>query len=800
MATYFAPRSDIQDANGNPYAGAKAYFYRTGTTTTKAVYSNEAMTIPHAQPVVADASGRWPAIWMATDEAYSVVITSSADVPIYSADPHRPAISANEFVQLSAVVQRISSNPLMFGGVGDGVTNDYEAVQDAIDNASGTVDLLGLTYKINSQLLVPSNRRIINGTLDFSDCSDSIWVSLAGDLGDPVFLTSTIVTSDQLELASTTGLTSGDTLWLTADYNIDIDSIGTAKPGELVRIKSVGTPCVLTRNTYTTYPTGSQAQIEKLDPVHDVVFRDVLVTGSFGADSVAIQARYARDLEFHNCRFSGINGPSMELLTCQNVKIAQCTTFGAPDTTLGCMVNIADGSQDIVILGCTADYIDRGIIIGEDGASKGVIRNVMVGNCSFTGIQTAAVTLHRQASYVSIMGSEFHHCSNLCITSTGSKLTALGNHVRGNGVDGMIFVLYECQQHDNNTLTEGDDFLYISNNRASTSEVSLLEISFTPALAKDTTLVSVHDNVGFDDCILTSNGSSSHDLAELSICDNGGLDVISLDISGGNSIERLQISGNSMINNGGEILITSSGNISQTHIYGNDMGGTIELEEVFNVIVESNFCHGISISKTSLGEAVGGIVIRGNMITTDGTAFPIRVDGNEHVTTRVIISNNNITSVNTSEGISIEMDGDASFIISNNIIHMTGTGTSYPIRILAGSPAIISNSTITGNSIYNAVAGHGIYIQASGTGTYKSVVLNANAIEIINGGTWNDVRLSGAAVGSIDTVTVDGNCFAEGEYGLLIANTVRLVYDSNAHRSHSTGDVSGTPDVSGDNA
>ncbi len=61
------------DANGLPISGARLFFYRAGTSTKKDTYADSAKTIANANPVVADAAGRFGDIFMLTDELYKVV-------------------------------------------------------------------------------------------------------------------------------------------------------------------------------------------------------------------------------------------------------------------------------------------------------------------------------------------------------------------------------------------------------------------------------------------------------------------------------------------------------------------------------------------------------------------------------------------------------------------------------------------------------------------------------------------------------------------------------------------------------
>jgi hypothetical protein len=76
----------LSDGNGAPYAGAKANFYDTGTTTPKATYSDAGLTAINANPVVADANGRFADIYLVAGR-YKVVLTTSADVAIDTLDP-----------------------------------------------------------------------------------------------------------------------------------------------------------------------------------------------------------------------------------------------------------------------------------------------------------------------------------------------------------------------------------------------------------------------------------------------------------------------------------------------------------------------------------------------------------------------------------------------------------------------------------------------------------------------------------------------------------------------------------------
>lgn len=87
MANIFAPPSwQAIDASGNPISGARLYFYQSGTTTLLTVYQDNGATTPHANPVIADAAGRFPAIYTAVP-TYKVVLKDAGDVTIQTIDP-----------------------------------------------------------------------------------------------------------------------------------------------------------------------------------------------------------------------------------------------------------------------------------------------------------------------------------------------------------------------------------------------------------------------------------------------------------------------------------------------------------------------------------------------------------------------------------------------------------------------------------------------------------------------------------------------------------------------------------------
>ena len=55
--------------------------------------------------------------------------------------------------------------PQMFGAIGDGVADDTEAIQSALDSGEA-VDLMGKTYRVSSSIVMKDGQSIINGVLE----------------------------------------------------------------------------------------------------------------------------------------------------------------------------------------------------------------------------------------------------------------------------------------------------------------------------------------------------------------------------------------------------------------------------------------------------------------------------------------------------------------------------------------------------------------------------------------------------------------------------------------------------------
>lgn len=87
--TLFNPDfSRITDEHGRPVSGGLAYFYKSGAVPTlQAVYADNALLNPHTNPVVADAEGLLPAIYLNDALTYAVEFRDASSDTLRTADP-----------------------------------------------------------------------------------------------------------------------------------------------------------------------------------------------------------------------------------------------------------------------------------------------------------------------------------------------------------------------------------------------------------------------------------------------------------------------------------------------------------------------------------------------------------------------------------------------------------------------------------------------------------------------------------------------------------------------------------------
>lgn len=82
MASYLInPVQILFDANGKPVSGGKIYVYAAGTTSPSSLFSDVALTVPVANPIIADSAGRYLTPFLA-DGDYKIIVKDASDVTL----------------------------------------------------------------------------------------------------------------------------------------------------------------------------------------------------------------------------------------------------------------------------------------------------------------------------------------------------------------------------------------------------------------------------------------------------------------------------------------------------------------------------------------------------------------------------------------------------------------------------------------------------------------------------------------------------------------------------------------------
>lgn len=131
MAALFSnPEYRAFDDNGNPLPGALLNFYLTGTTTPTDTYTDNALTTPHANPVVADAGGQFPAIYLDPTTTYRAILEDALLVQQWDIDP------------LGTALDFQPGTVIMFNGLPAARDAAYPPAQwQVMDGTNGTFDL-----------------------------------------------------------------------------------------------------------------------------------------------------------------------------------------------------------------------------------------------------------------------------------------------------------------------------------------------------------------------------------------------------------------------------------------------------------------------------------------------------------------------------------------------------------------------------------------------------------------------------------------------------------------------------------
>lgn len=168
---FYLPSPTAFSSNGFAVPGALASFYLTGTATRTPIYTTAALDVEHSNPVVADAAGRFPVIFLDDAVTYRLVITDSAgssigvddDPYVAPASPSEIAagVAAAEEARLLAVVAALNYIATNAGGTTDGLANTVDGEKFGVISASGSTIAI---YRNDSGVATDLGFSFVSGT------------------------------------------------------------------------------------------------------------------------------------------------------------------------------------------------------------------------------------------------------------------------------------------------------------------------------------------------------------------------------------------------------------------------------------------------------------------------------------------------------------------------------------------------------------------------------------------------------------------------------------------------------------
>ena len=189
-------RQQFVNGVGAPYAGALLFSYAAGTTSKQNTYSDSTLATPNTNPVVADADGRFGAIYLDPSLVYKFVLSPSTDT-----DPPTGAVFTQDNVvtaqgQILTVLSKSAAYIVLVGDgedivlLADASTAAFTVtLYTAVGNGGRKIKIVKTDSSVNAVTVDPNWSQTINGltTVALSDQYESLilvsdgtnWVSLS---------------------------------------------------------------------------------------------------------------------------------------------------------------------------------------------------------------------------------------------------------------------------------------------------------------------------------------------------------------------------------------------------------------------------------------------------------------------------------------------------------------------------------------------------------------------------------------------------------------------------------------------
>jgi len=311
-------------------------------------------------------------------------------------------------------------NPVWFGAVEDGATNDRDAIQQAIDfgPTSGTLVKFtpGLFYDIGSSLTLKSNL-----TLDMY-AATLIWevddqlFTATGTEGSSTNLTANgTIGSNTVAVTSASGFSADGYIFITSTS----DPTGNGEIGEVHRIKSIaGNTITLVGQLWDTYNTADTASASPWTPITNVKLLGGTISGNTADTGTAIAIEWYRVSNFliKDMTFSKIAETAIGLYHCTEGRIEGNYIYGSAKTGLGYGVLTSGACSNIDIGHNHFAYVRHATTGGSSAGARGegAPHGINIHHNLFEDTSAAACDVHETT------GSDFQYNHNIFYRTNGT--------------------------------------------------------------------------------------------------------------------------------------------------------------------------------------------------------------------------------------------------------------------------------------------------------------------------------------------------------------------------------------------